>query len=406
MKLSPVSSRSIPSAPRLILLIILPALLLPAGCKTQPTATSSPHTDPAPAPSTPAAPAVPAADASPSASPTLDQQADAFIARLTASSASPPAASDQPTAQPASAATDPAPRPEVQWTSPLPARPAASPTPASPTIPSTQAGTAQAPAPAAPSASPPPAAAALTTADHTQRLIAQLKRDAAVAPAAVKPYLALAALSLVDPSRELTEADLAPLAAEDRQLVLAYQRAFTLIARSTSADPLDQRRQLRLAADELTEQLTAHQPLAIRTAHLCTKVSGYGIYTPFTSTTFLAGREHPVIIYAELDQFLAKPMPDGNHSVRLTQEVTLYNEADGLAVWRVKPTEIADTSRNRRRDFFVVQIVQLPATLSVGRYILSLTVTDVHGSSLDEAKLPIQIIADSSATPPTDPRTR
>ena len=179
---------------------------------------------------------------------------------------------------------------------------------------------------------------------------------------------------------------------------MTYQRAFTRIGRSiTGKDAAEDRQALRLAAEELNEQLQSNQKLRIRRAELCVKVSGYGIYTPFASHTFLAGREHPVIVYAELDNFRAEPEADGLYTVRLTQEIVVYNEADGLAVWKVKPTEIVDRSRNRRRDFFVVQIAQLPDRLSVGKYILSLTVTDLHGQALDEAKIPIQIVADTSA---------
>jgi hypothetical protein len=339
------------------------------GCKTEPVAASSPAT-------TPTTPAV----AAPEPATTAAADADDLLARL-----------DQAT-RPAVSPLPPAPKPahvQVQWDDPVkhtPARPAP-----------------PAPAPvvkieSAPAVSPGPDRP-LTTVELVQRLADQLKRDAAAGKAGLRPHLALAAMSLIDPAREITEKDLPGLSPDDRKLVLAYQQAFTTLGRSLGEAADADRQQVRLAAEELYEQLAMKRPMRIRNAHLCTKVNGYGVYTPFASNTFLAGREHPVIVYAELDDFVAKAGGDGQFTVNLTQEIVLYNESDGLAVWRVKPTEILDQSRNRRRDFFVVQIVQLPARLTVGKYMLSLSVTDQHGLTMDEAKIPVQIVADTSATP-------
>ena len=86
---------------------------------------------------------------------------------------------------------------------------------------------------------------------------------------------------------------------------------------------------------------------------------------------------------------------EGQREVRLTQELILYKESDGLAVWRHEPTQIVDVSRNRRRDFYVVQMITLPARLSEGRYRLKVRLTDQHGDSVDETTLRVQIVADS-----------
>ncbi|MEM1422887.1 MAG: hypothetical protein AAGH64_02680, partial [Planctomycetota bacterium] len=54
---------------------------------------------------------------------------------------------------------------------------------------------------------------------------------------------------------------------------------------------------------------------------------------------------------------------------------------------------ITDFSRNRRRDFYTIQIVELPATLTIGRYHLRLTVTDAHSGEEAQAVVPIDVVA-------------
>ena len=76
----------------------------------------------------------------------------------------------------------------------------------------------------------------------------------------------------------------------------------------------------------------------------------------------------------------------------------LYNDSDGLPVWRQKPVSIKDESRNARRDFFVVQIIQLSSRLTVGKYDMKITITDELGEQVDETSIPIEIVADPSLT--------
>lgn len=209
----------------------------------------------------------------------------------------------------------------------------------------------------------------------------------------LRPQLAAAALTLADPRRELTGDDLAALDKEDRRLILAYQRAFTQLARTLGESSTADRTQLQLAAEELAEQVGVQKKLRLRNAKLARKVTGYGQYVAFKSTTFVAGSEHPVIIYAEVENFEPQSQADGGYAVKLNQEIVLYNESDGLAVWKVPPQQIVDRSANRRRDFFVVQVVRLPPVLSVGKYLMKLTVTDEVGQQIDEVTIPINFVA-------------
>ncbi len=209
--------------------------------------------------------------------------------------------------------------------------------------------------------------------------------------------LALAGLSLADPTRTPDEALLSQLDPGQRALVEAYAAMLVDLAQRIDAGQVD-----ALDAETVAESLADHaggETVALRNATLCRRVSGFGVYEPFDSDTFLAGRENRVIVYAEIDGFAAAPRADGvpGYEVKLEQEVVLYNEADGLAVWRHPAQPVHDLSRRQRRDFWVVQMVAMPANLGVGRYRLKIRVTDQLGGTVDETTLPVRIVADDAA---------
>ncbi|MFW6060394.1 MAG: hypothetical protein ACODAQ_09440, partial [Phycisphaeraceae bacterium] len=208
---------------------------------------------------------------------------------------------------------------------------------------------------------------------------------------AMQRALAAATLSAAMDGAALDAAVLAPLDRAQRQAVQRYHE-FVLAMRGELAargGALE-----REALHERVDALFDPDPIAIRKLVLCRSVSSYGVYEPYEEHVFLAGDELRLLVYIELDHFRTRQTENGRHEVRLRQEVVLYNASDGLAVWRQDPVTIEDVSRNRRRDFFVVQLVKLPGRLSVGKYRLKVRITDEHGGSIDETTTPIELVAD------------
>src|SRR5690606_17254618 len=72
----------------------------------------------------------------------------------------------------------------------------------------------------------------LTAVQLIERLAELLGQASRQNPEALNTYLARSALTLYDPSRELTDKDLAGLSEGDRRLLLAYQRTFTMLGRN------------------------------------------------------------------------------------------------------------------------------------------------------------------------------
>lgn len=210
--------------------------------------------------------------------------------------------------------------------------------------------------------------------------------------AQVVKAMAVSALSLVDPKRVLTADDVRGLDAQQ----LALVRRFHELVTQVSSEIASGGKNVDAAAlSDHLDRIFGQNPIHIRKVALCRSVSGYGVYEPFDSSTFIAGRDQPMIVYVEVDNY--RIVEDGEqYRVRLTQEIELYTDSDGLRVWHLQPEQIADMSRNHRRDFFTVQLVHLPARLGVGKFRMKVRMTDLNGGSFDEWTQPIDFVANSS----------
>lgn len=242
-------------------------------------------------------------------------------------------------------------------------------------------------------ASPMPEPAPLLPVADRRALREQLVSAIAASNATpLQKALDAATLGLLDPVTTPPEAILGALSFEQRDNVERYHQVMSMLLTELAKGSELDRDTFQARLDELF----GHQPISISRVQLCRRVQGYGIYEPFDGTSFLAGRDQKMIVYTELDHFLTKEADNGQYEVKLEQEVALFNETDGLAVWKNDPVQIVDLSRNKRRDFFVVQLITLPARLSVGRYRLKVRITDMHGGSIDEVTTPVEIVADQS----------
>lgn len=251
------------------------------------------------------------------------------------------------------------------------------------------------------SVEPPP-----TLDQHVARLSAELAaRLADRAEQDERPLPAILTLS----SLELVNPSLASVSAAERRLTGAeanaagawrdaIRQASGELAGGATGDEAAEA--LLRAWTSAADRLRGASPIGIARAALCTKVDGFGRYTEFPGRAILAGRKQRAIVYIELDRFGHRPStgPEGEpgFAVELTQDLSLYHEADGLLAWRKPEQEIADFSRNRRRDFFIVQMIDIPETLTIGKYTLKVRVRDKTGGAEAEVALPIEVVAQAS----------
>ncbi len=164
------------------------------------------------------------------------------------------------------------------------------------------------------------------------------------------------------------------------------------------------------ASESLMRTLAKLAPpaaLKIARVELCTKVQGFGRYEPLNTDTFLVNQPIRAIVYVELEGFMTRPARSTDPidqtlsvsdqvSVELSQSMTLFHDPSGLQAKYIPWQSIVDTGRNKRRDFYVIQQIELPP-LTIGRYNLKVAIKDATSGSEVEASLPINVVADSSA---------
>lgn len=151
-------------------------------------------------------------------------------------------------------------------------------------------------------------------------------------------------------------------------------------------------------------RITPATPLRISRGLLCTRVQGFGRYDPFESDRFLAGRAIRVIVYTELENFASRPATQADpvqqsvplsdqYTVDLTQSLSLYHDPSGLLAWHRPAQKVIETTRGKRRDFYLIHTVELPASLTIGTYVLKVTVVDKTTGASDEVNIPIKVVA-------------
>jgi hypothetical protein len=220
-----------------------------------------------------------------------------------------------------------------------------------------------------------------------------------------RAYLALAALDLVRPGSmpRIISPDLkgAAVLTPDQVATVEGVRKFLSELALVPADAPPSVRSAKIA--ELTAQITAAAPMRIAAAELCGRVMGYGQYIPLGTSKFLQGRPQRAIVYVEVANFGHKAVNGEagqgatNWAVNLSQTLQLYHDADGTLAWSRPEEEVMETSRNKRRDFYLVTDITLPPTLTIGAYRLKIIMKDKVTGQVDEAVIPFEVVADQMA---------
>jgi len=187
----------------------------------------------------------------------------------------------------------------------------------------------------------------------------------------------------------------AGLSTEDREILAAVLDGLNNFRNTVRADSnLLLSRKIQPILD-MADRLRGRAELTIPTIALCTRVDSFGVYRPVSAPRFAAGKDNEVIVYCELANFTAVQNGDKLWETRLKQEIVLYTDT-GMAVWPEKSNAqlFVDLARNRRHDFFIPRKIKLPAALTIGRYLLKVTISDVQSNRMAEATAPIEIVAE------------
>lgn len=247
--------------------------------------------------------------------------------------------------------------------------------------------------------------------DPLPALLAQLEAQAR------EPQQALAATILAQALRAYARTrdgsrpgqDLSP---PEQQLVAAME---PVIEALVAADRADAPTRIAQAMDQAALALADALPVRIHHAALATDIFGYAAYRPFEANRFLAGRTNCMLVYTEPIHFQTRPSAEpksagdtaahpGSHEVVLGLELRLFNEMGSMLAWRRPEERVVIRSDRPRREVYLGTLVELPATLTVGRYQLKIILKDHADGSTDERVIPIEIVADPRLT--TNPTRR
>jgi len=181
-----------------------------------------------------------------------------------------------------------------------------------------------------------------------------------------------------------------------------------IISALSSGDRADAPDRIGSVVETAMLELGGVLPVRIRDAALATDIYGFAAYRPFERNTFLAGRENRVLLYTEPSRYVSTPTADPTSSatasnpgaveVRLGLELRLFNERGSMLAWRRPEERVAIRSDRPRSEIYLGTVIDLPSSLSIGRYQLKVILRDLADSSEDERVIPIQIVADPRLT--------
>ncbi|MGQ0626837.1 MAG: hypothetical protein ACT4PL_01905 [Phycisphaerales bacterium] len=202
----------------------------------------------------------------------------------------------------------------------------------------------------------------------------------------------------------LSELD-ARLSPTEKNVLAAFQAILTAAADPASKSEADWAKLL----SENAAALSQAQGVMITRALLCRRVEAFGKYTEFASRAFIGGRVQPLLVYVELDHFSHRPHSaesllgpvapgeeDTRFEVELAQRIEVRTDT-GTLVHLERETRTRDLSRQKRREFYTVQRVDLPQTLALGAYVVKVSVRDLHTGAEAEQVIPITIVTSAAA---------
>lgn len=232
-------------------------------------------------------------------------------------------------------------------------------------------------------------APAVSSNDLLQKLSAQVKAD----PRDAVSHLNYQLLQYLLDEQVPELSSIAPLPAEDRELLTTLLDGLTNFRNGLRAEANSLQSKKVAPLLELADRLRSQGELSLSTAALCRSVARFGVYDPMDPPRFVSGKkDNDAILYCEVANFSSQLNEKKLWETKLKQEAVLYSES-GLAVWSDKSDTVIDQSRNRLHDFFIADKVRLPPSLPIGRYLMKMTVTDLHANRVAEATVPIQVVA-------------
>jgi hypothetical protein len=282
------------------------------------------------------------------------------------------------------AATQPAPQPQPSAPTPAPAPP-----PPAPTI-------------LQPEPSPPPPAVDVSVGASspttqsagmngaTSSLTQHIDQQAHDQPRDITAQLDQQLLSFLRDQPVPDEAALSQLSANDRDVLSALMDGLSNYRDIVRSDPTATTTKKIQPLLDMSDRLHAAADLNIPTVALCSSVRGFGDFDAMPTDSLPAGQPIRAVVYCQVSNF-ASQLTSQMWTTKLTERLNLYSESNGKSVWNQSAKPITDQCKQRRHDFYCVEMIELPSNLAPGQYVLTATLEDQIANKLTQATLPISI---------------
>ena len=241
--------------------------------------------------------------------------------------------------------------------------------------------------------------------ERLRQLLVELSREAyhhaTYSDVPLRQLLVIVAQAIISPDRQLQVDAIPGLTDREREVLAAMRAFYTDVGERLlkAGDP----EILVIALAELEKELAKEPQLRLSHAALSSRVSGFGAYDEFKKNkagryVFLAHSRQQAVVYVEIEEFQSELNTNSEWVTELSQQLVIFSDRDGIPVWRQPWRSVVDVTKNRRHDFFVVQVITLPDKLSVGRYQFKISVRDERSGAEAEATLEMDMVADPSLT--------
>jgi hypothetical protein len=210
---------------------------------------------------------------------------------------------------------------------------------------------------------------------NIKTVIEQRLKEVRANPNDLDRQLSLRLLYVVDNQPEKALEEIPGTNAPVQAIVQKLMKTIVTAAKNKGRDPSASATQMLDSVEELRKLLKSHADLQIPAIKLCTKVDGFGVYEEIKSPSFTAGRRNRFIVYCEVKNFRSEPTEDNQWRVLLAQRIKILN-GEGKTVFQASDEDVPYVSHRMIEDFFLVQVVDLPASLSPGKHLLRVYVED------------------------------
>lgn len=127
--------------------------------------------------------------------------------------------------------------------------------------------------------------------------------------------------------------------------------------------------------------------LEVKSLHFCKHVEGYGVIEKFGSYVFKSEQE--VVLYCELENVTAEELKNGFETkLQASYEIT---DRKGTVIANEILPEFKEICNNRRRDYCVSFLLNLPKEMSPGAFKLKLAMEDMKGHKFGQSTIDFQI---------------